>query len=147
MKVDSLDIDIIKLLRDGRNSYRRVAEVLDISENTVRSRVNRLISAGILDITGLVDPEALSSHRVVFIGVKLSTLNLVEKGKEFSKLRGVVSVSVVTGRFDLMLVVLLKEGFDLLEFYTQEVYRLEGVRSVETFVVYKGYDLKVPYIL
>ncbi|HHP7235976.1 MAG TPA: Lrp/AsnC ligand binding domain-containing protein, partial [Desulfobacterales bacterium] len=102
---------------------------------------------GVLEIAGLVNPECLSGHRVVFIGVKLASLNLVEKGKEFSKLRGVVSVSVVTGRFDLILMVLLREGFDLLEFYTREVYRLKDVRSVETFVVYKGYNLKVPYIL
>ncbi len=77
----------------------------------------------------------------------MATMNLVEKGAEFSELKGVVSVSVVTGRFDLMLVVLLKEGFGLLEFYTQEVARIEGVRSVETFVIYKSYNLKVPYIL
>jgi len=147
MIVDDINIKIIKHLRDGRKSYKKIATILEISENTVRSRVTRLIDEGILEITGLVDPEAIGGHRVVFIGVKLSSLNLVEKGKEFSKLKGVVSVSVVTGRFDLMLVVLLKEGFDLLEFYTQEVYKLKGVHSVETFVVYKGYDLKVPYIL
>jgi Lrp/AsnC family transcriptional regulator for asnA, asnC and gidA len=84
---------------------------------------------------------------VVYIGVKLDTSNLVEKGEEFITLKGVVSVSVVTGRFDLMLQVVLKEGFGLLEFYTNEVSRLKGVLSVETFVVYKGYNLKVPYIL
>ena len=95
----------------------------------------------------MVDPEAISGHRIAFVGVKLALLDLVEKGKEFSELRGVVSVSVVTGRFDLIVVVLLKEDFNLLEFYTNEVYKLKGVRSVETFVVYKGYNLKVPYIL
>jgi Lrp/AsnC family transcriptional regulator for asnA, asnC and gidA len=147
MKVDDINIKIIKHLSEGRKSFKKIAKELSITENTVRSRVNRLTNEGILKITGLVDPEAISSHRVVFVGVKLSTFNLVEKGKEFSKLKGVVSVSVVTGRFDLILVVFLKRGFDLLEFYTQEVYRLEGVRSVETFVVYKGYNLKVPYIL
>jgi Lrp/AsnC family transcriptional regulator for asnA, asnC and gidA len=147
MKIDDVAIEIIKHLRDGRKSNRKIAEKLGLSENTVRTRVNSLISEGVMEIRGLVDPEALSGHRVVFIGVKLSSLNLVEKGKEFSKLKGVVSVSVVTGRFDLMVVVLLKEGFDLLEFYTREVYRLKDVRSVETFVVYKGYNLKVPYIL
>ncbi len=62
------------------------------------------------------------------------------------RLRGVVSVRVVTGRFDLIRVVLLEEGFDLLEFYTEEVSRLEGVQSLETFVVYKSYNLKIPYI-
>ena len=147
MKIDDVTIEIIKHLRDGRKSNRKIAENLGLSENTVRTRVNALISEGVMEICGLVDPEALAGHRVVFIGVKLSSLNLVEKGKEFSKLKGVVSVSVVTGRFDLMVVVLLKEGFDLLEFYTREVYRLKDVRSVETFVVYKGYNLKVPYIL
>lgn len=147
MKVDDINIEIIKHLRDGRKSLKKIAEILSITENTVRSRVNKLTNEGVLEITGLVDPEAMTDHRVVFVGVKLSTFNLVEKGKEFSKLKGVVSVSVVTGRFDLILVVLLKKGFDLLEFYTQEVYQLEGVRSVETFVVYKEYNLKVPYIL
>lgn len=147
MKIDDINIEIIKHLKDGRKSYKTIAQKLGISENTVRTRVSKLMQEGILEISGLVDPEAISGHRVVFVGVKLSTLNLIDKGKEFSKLRGVVSVSVVTGRFDLMLVVLLREGFNLLEFYTQEVYRLKGVRSVETFVVYKGYNLKVPYIL
>jgi len=81
------------------------------------------------------------------VGVKLQSMDLIKKGEEFSKLRGVVSVSVVTGRFDLILLVLLKEGFGLLEFYTDEVAKVKGVQSVETFVVYKSYNLKVPYIL
>lgn len=147
MKIDAMHIEIIKHLRDGRKSYKEIARVLGIAENTVRSRVRKLMQEGILEVGGLVDPEGIAGHRVVFVGVKLATLNLVEKGKEFSKLRGVISVSVVTGRYDLMLMVLLRDGFDLLEFYTQEVYQLKSVRSVETFVVYKGYNLKVPYIL
>ena len=147
MKIDETNIKIIKYLRNGRESYRNIADELGITENTVRSRVNKLIEEGILDIAGVVDPEAVSGHRVAYVGVKLATLDLVGKGKEFSELRGVVSVSVVTGRFDLIVMILLKEGFNLLEFYTNEVYKLKDVRSVETFVVYKGYNLKVPYIL
>ncbi len=147
MKIDQMNITIIKHLRDGRKSYKKIADELGITENTVRSRVVKLIDEGVLEISGHVDPESLAGHRLVIVGVKLGTLNLVKKAEEFSKLKGVVSVSVVTGRYDLILVVLLKEGFDLLQFYTEEVYRLKDVRSVETFVVYKGYNLKVPYIL
>lgn len=58
-----------------------------------------------------------------------------------------VSVAVVTGRYDLILTVLLRDDFGLLEFYTQEVDRVEDVATAETFVVYKGYNLEVPYIL
>ena len=94
-----------------------------------------------------MDPEAVSGHRIVIVGVKLKTMDLVKKGEEFSKLKGVISVSVVTGRFDLILTVLLKTGFGLLEFYTQEVSKLKDVQSVETFVVYKSYNLKIPYVI
>jgi Lrp/AsnC family transcriptional regulator, regulator for asnA, asnC and gidA len=147
LKMDETNLSIVKRLRQGRKSFKDVAVELSLSENTVRARVNRLVEQGILEITGLVDPQALSGHRIVMVGVKLQTMDLIKKGEEFSKLRGVVSVSVVTGRYDLILLVFFKEGFDLLEFYTEEVAKIKDVQSVETFVVYKAYNLKVPYIL
>ena len=147
MNIDKINLALIKHLRDGRKSYKKIANEISVSENTVRTRVNKLIKEGILEITGLVDAEAMSDHRVVIVGVKLATMELVKKGEEFSRLKGVITVTVVTGRFDLILVVLLKPGFGLLEFYTEEVSKLSEVQSVETFVVYKSYNLKVPYIL
>jgi Lrp/AsnC family transcriptional regulator for asnA, asnC and gidA len=146
MNIDKINLSIIKHLRDGRKSYKKIADELSLSENTVRTRVNKLIEEGVLEITGLVDAEAVSDHRVIIVGVKLATMELVKKGEEFSRLKGVIAVNVVTGRFDLILIVLLKPGFGLLEFYTEEVSRLSSVQSVETFVVYKSYNLKVPYI-
>ena len=147
MNIDKTNLAIIKHLRNGRKSYQKIARDLAVSENTVRTRVQKLIEEGILDIKGVVDPESMDGHRVVIVGVKLQSMDLVNKGKEFSNLKGVVSVSVVTGRFDLIIVVLLKSGFGLLEFYTEEVSRITDVQSVETFVVYKSYNLKVPYVL
>lgn len=147
MKIDKTHIAIIRHLRDGRKSFKKIAQELNLSENTVRARVNKLVEEGILDISGVVNPDAIPRHRVVMVGVKLKTMDLVNKGEEFSRLPGVVSVSVVTGRFDLILIVMLKERYDLLEFYTEAVSRIEDVQSVETFVVYKSYNLKVPYIL
>ena len=147
MKIDSTDVAIIKHLRDGRKSYNRIAKALSLSENTVRARVNKLSEEGVLDILGLVDPEAIPGHQVAMVGVKLNSMNLIQKGEEFSRLKGVLSVSVVTGRFDLFLMVLLNDEFGLLDFNNAEVSRIKDVQSVETFVVYKGYNLKVPYIL
>ncbi|MBW2433210.1 MAG: Lrp/AsnC family transcriptional regulator [Deltaproteobacteria bacterium] len=147
MNIDKTNLAIIKHLRNGRKSYQKIARELALSENTVRARVQKLMEEGILDINGVINPESMDGHRVVIVGVKLQIMDLVSKGKEFSNLKGVVSVSVVTGRFDLILMVLLKPGFGLLEFYTEEVSRIKDVQSVETFVVYKSYNLKVPYVL
>ena len=147
MKMTGTNIEIIKHLKEGRKSFNAIAADLSLSENTVRSRVAKMIEEGILDISALVNPEAIPGHRLVLVGVKLDTMDLVKKGEEFSRLRGVISVCVVTGRFDLIVSVLLKEDFGLLEFYTNEVSRIKDVQSVETFVVYKGYNAKIPYVL
>lgn len=147
MKIDKINIQIIKELRQGRKSFKQIADKLAITENTVRSRVTKLTEQGILDICGLVDPSFIPGHRTVIIGIKLKEMNLVEKGEEISKLRGVISVSVVTGRFDLIALVLFKQGFGLLEFYTDEIAKVQGITSVETFVIYKSYNLMVPYVL
>ncbi len=147
MKIDETNLSIIKELHDGRKPFREIADKLGLAENTVRSRVSRLQEEGALEIQGLTDAGVLPGHRLVMVGVKLATMELVNKGEEFSRLRGVVSVGVVTGRYDLILIVLLNDEFDLLQFYTKEVTQISDVQSVETFVVYKGFNLKVPYIL
>jgi Lrp/AsnC family transcriptional regulator for asnA, asnC and gidA len=54
---------------------------------------------------------------------------------------------VVTGRFDIILHVLFNEEFRLLDFISEEVSKISEVQSVETFVVYKGYNQMVPYLL
>jgi len=146
MKIDENTIAIIRHLRNGRKSFKKIAESLSLSENTIRTRVKKMIDEGILQITGLVDPEQVPRLRPVIIGVKLRTTDMFKKGKEFQQLRGVVSVSVVTGRYDLMLLVLLTRDYGLQEFYAEEVSKIDDVRSLETFVVYKSYNLKVPYI-
>jgi Lrp/AsnC family transcriptional regulator for asnA, asnC and gidA len=147
MKIDEINLSIIKHLRDGRKSFKAIADDLGVTENTIRTRVNKMRQEGVLDIVGLLDPEVVSRHRVVLVGVKLNNMSLVQRGEAFSKLKGVVSVAVVTGRFDLMVTILLREGFGLLEFYTDEMSRIEGIQSVESFVVYKSFNLKVPYVL
>jgi len=142
--MDGIDINIIKELEDGRLSFKTVADRLGLAEGTVRNRVRKLRDQGIFDITGVVDPEALPDQSVVLIGVRVADMDLVAKAEEISKLRGVISVCVVTGRFDLIVTVMLEKEFTILRFYTEEAIKVKNIRSVETFVVYKSFNLKVP---
>jgi Lrp/AsnC family transcriptional regulator for asnA, asnC and gidA len=145
MNMDEISLQIIKHLRDGRKSFGEIGKNLSITTNTVRARVKKLMKKGVLETIGSIDPEKIDNHFLVIVGVRLKTMRLVDKGEEFSKLKGVISVAVVTGRFDLILTVLLNNKFGLHEFYTQEVSKIEDVMSTETFVVYRNYNWKVPY--
>jgi Lrp/AsnC family transcriptional regulator for asnA, asnC and gidA len=144
MQIDATNLAIINHLKDGRASFKKIAEDLSLAEGTVRSRVKKLTDEGVLSISGLVNPEALPDQQIVMVGVRVKGMDLVTKGEEFSRLRSVISVCVVTGQFDLIVTAMLSKDFGLLEFFTQEVATIDNVRSVETFVVYKSFNLKVP---
>ncbi len=149
MKLDDTNKAIIKELKNGRKAFSCIAEKIGITENTVRSRVNKLVEEGVLQISGLVDPQCIPDMQVVMMGVKLSTLNLEDKAKEMLKLKGVISVVVVTGRYDLIVQLATSSQDDqsLLNFFKNELSKVKGVADVETFVVYQSHNYRIPYIL
>ncbi|CAG35031.1 Lrp/AsnC family transcriptional regulator [Desulfotalea psychrophila] len=142
MKLDKINIAILEHLRDGRMAYKKIAENLSVAEGTIRSRVKKMQDEGVLQITGLIDPDLMPEQSVIMVGVRVKDMNLVKKGEEFSRLRGVISVCVVTGRYDLILTVALTSGFSMLEFYNDEVCTIDNVGEVETFVVYKSFNVE-----
>ncbi len=147
MDIDETNIAILRHLKDGRKSYKLIAEALSLTENTIRSRVNKLIDEDILKFSGSVQINALAGHNLLYLGIKLKSMDLQQKAMEFSNLKGVISSGIVTGRYDIILQVLLGRDYSLLEFITEQVAKIEDVQTVESFIVYKGYNLKVPYIL
>lgn len=147
MDIDETNIAILRHLKDGRKPYRLIAEELSLTENTIRSRVNKLIDEGILKFSGTVQVDALPGHSLLYLGVKLKSMELQQRAQDFSRLKGVISAGIVTGRYDIILQVLLGHDYSLLEFITDQVARITDVQSVESFIVYQGYNLHVPYIL
>lgn len=149
IKMDDTNKAIIKQLCDGRKPFSAIADELNITENTVRARVNKLIEEGVLQISGLVNPESIPGLQVVMMGVKLKTMDLEKKALEFSKLRGVISAAVVTGRYDLIVQLVLSEdeNLSLLDFFKKELDKIDEVAEVETFVVYQSHNFRIPYIL
>ena len=147
MVIDEINKKIIRVLRDGRKPFGDIAKKLGLTPNTVRGRVRKLIGKKAFDIVGVIDPDKMTGHFVTIVGIRFKILNLLKKAEEFSKLKGVISVSIVTGQFDFILTVLLNNEFGLLDFQTKELSKISDVISSETFVVYKNFNLRVPYVL
>lgn len=147
LKLDRLNMRIISHLQEGRKSFKKISLALGVAENTVKARVRKLEEEGILKIAAYITPEAMEGHQIVYIGIKLKNMNYISKGEEISRINRVVSVGVVTGRYDLIATVHLKRDFDLLEFLSKELGLVEGIESIESFIVYKGFEIKVPYII
>jgi len=145
IKLDELNKGILAHLRDGRKSYKKIADDLGVSENTIKARVRKLEAEDVLNVSGFVNPAAIEGHQVIYVGIKLDDLDYVEKGRQISKLRRVVSVGVVTGHYDMIVTVHLDSSFGLLEFLSEELGSIKGIQTTETFVVYKSFNITVPY--
>ncbi len=146
MKLDEMTMALIKQLSDGRKSFKKISLELGIAENTVRSRVTKLQKEGIIKIAARVDPAQVPEYQMLVVGVKLKTMNGIRKGKELIRLRNVVSISAVTGRYDLFMTVVLTKDFGLTEFITEEMDKVKDIQFIETFVVYKSFQLEIPCI-
>jgi Lrp/AsnC family transcriptional regulator for asnA, asnC and gidA len=130
-KVDDLDRAIIEALQEnGRESFRRIAARLEVSEGTVRARYARLVSEGILQVVAVTNPLGLGFDQAL-IGVKTNCPPSAI-ADEISRWPEADYVVVTAGRFDLVVEVVAADRQELLEM-TNRMRELDGVVSTETF--------------
>ena len=147
MNLDPVNIEIMRLLKNGRKSAKAIADEIGVSHNTVRRRIDSLIQNGILEIKGLVATDNLPHHMLAIIGINLRTRNLTKRVREICALEGVISAGVVTGRYDIIALIMLNNENDLLKFHTKQMPNIKDITFTETFVMYKNENWKVPYVL
>jgi Lrp/AsnC family transcriptional regulator for asnA, asnC and gidA len=130
-RVDDLDRKIIEALQEnGRESFRRIAARLGVSEGTVRARYARLTSEGILQVVAVTNPLGLGFDQAL-VGVKTSGAP-DELADELSRWPEADYVVVTAGQFDLVVEVVAADRRELLDL-TNRMRALDGVVSTEIF--------------
>lgn len=140
-ELDARDWAIVELLRAGTISNSAIAKKLDVSEGMIRSRMKRLRERGIISLRGLINPDILANRQIVWLGANVAESRLLDKkAEEIADLENVLSVSIVSGRFDLIIELLLDTHRGLVDFLINELSRVEGITSTESFVTLKTYS-------
>ncbi len=130
-RVDELDRRIIEALQEnGRESFRRIAAQLGVSEATVRARYARLTSEGILQVVAVTNPLGLGFDQAL-IGAKTSGAPDAV-ADEIAKWPEADYVVVTAGQFDLVVEVVTADRRELLDL-TNRMRALDGVVTTETF--------------
>jgi Lrp/AsnC family transcriptional regulator for asnA, asnC and gidA len=142
--LDATDRRLSKLLSvDAQRSVNQLADTLQLSAPTVRARLRTLIKNNTLKVVGMLNlaerPELIGA----IVGISANARgNLDALAKKIAELPFVSSVSIVTGRFDLIVEVLVEGDIqDLYRFTSEQLPRVAepGVVSrSETFVVMKS---------
>lgn len=140
-ELDDFDRKLIRVLtQDGRIPAGKAAQSLRVTPPTVRARLEALVRTGVLRIAALLDLSRTSQFSTAFIGISLERhQQLDRKLEQISNLRQVHWAAAVTGRFDLIVEIILETGMsDLYRFQTEDLPRVGGIRSSESFMVMKA---------
>ncbi len=138
--VTDTDRAIIRLLQqNARISYAELSRATGIPESTVRRRMDRLQHRGVIEFAMLADPSRLGYDLRAMIGLKVELRQLEEIAETLRGMNEVTFAAFLTGNFDIMVQVVVRSQEALVEFLTQRLAPIAGVRSSETFVM--------PYII
>ena len=149
--LDRMDIDILRLLQNNaRLSVKEVAAAIGLAPSSAHERIRRLRDNGVLRGTHAeVDPKAL--------GIELEALFMIELSKhergtidEF--LDGIVKIPevreafLVTGRYDLVVHVMVAGTKHLKNLALDQFTNRPGVTRIETSIIFDArhrYELPV----
>jgi Lrp/AsnC family transcriptional regulator for asnA, asnC and gidA len=141
LNLDHLDKNLIRLLKqDGRVTTAHIANTLEVTTPTVRSRMKALVKAGILRVAGLVNLSAVSELTTALIGINIESRGQLSiQLEKLTSLEPVHWAAVVTGRFDVIAEVIVRDGMEgLYRFTSVELPTIGRVTHCETFVVMRS---------
>ena len=138
---DEMNQQIVRLLQeDGRRPFNEIAAALNVSEGTIRNRVNGMRQAGHMNIVAIVDPGAVEYKTDAIICVRVSaTSTPTAVADRFGQLDEVVYILWVSGRFDLMIEMVTDEQDGLAKFLEDRVHNQPDIADAETMMGLKNF--------
>jgi Lrp/AsnC family transcriptional regulator for asnA, asnC and gidA len=133
--LDETDLKILEILRrDGRATFAEIAAQLKVSPGMIRQRYNHLVNQGFLKVVAITNPVHRGIKTMALIGVRTDGNQMLKVADKIAKLKEVVYLVVLSGRYDIMIEVFCRDHEDLLNFVTEKLYAIDGVRETETFM-------------
>jgi Lrp/AsnC family transcriptional regulator for asnA, asnC and gidA len=137
-KLDDIDRHIINALRgDGRVAFAQLAEQLNVSPGMIRQRYNRLVDLGYLKVVAVTNPLMMGKRTMTMIGIRTDGRKMMDVANKIAKFDEVVYIVATSGRYDLMLEVFCRDHEDMLNFMTEKLAKVDGVRETESFIYLK----------
>ncbi|MDN2499240.1 Lrp/AsnC family transcriptional regulator [Nocardia nova] len=130
-ELDDLDRALVARLRiDGRESSRSLAAALSVNEVTVAGRLRRLEEAGIMRVVAVTDMRLFGHREFAMTLVQVSGRSPYRIAAELAALPESVSVTICTGRCDIIVPILGRDHRHLGELLDTVLPGIDGVDDV-----------------
>lgn len=140
LKIDKFDKKILRILqKNGKISNTNLAEEIGLTAPATLERVKKLQKNGfIVGYKAILDKKKLGKGLTCFIALNLehhknpNPDHLIEK--HLKKLNEIEEIHLVTGRYDYLIKVNLRDVDELKDFLFEKLTKIEFINKVETFL-------------
>ncbi|MCG2871135.1 MAG: Lrp/AsnC family transcriptional regulator [Sulfolobales archaeon] len=134
--LDRLDKEILEILQeDGRISYSKIAQMLNMSESTIHMRIKRLRELGILrGFYADIDMEKIGLKVLAFVQLKADPKKYEQVLNVLKEMKEVAEIYDVTGEYYALVKVVVPSNEDLAK-VLDDIGKLDGVTDTYTMIV------------
>ena len=135
--VDTIDRTIVELLiEDGRMSSADIARRMgDITERSVRYRLERLVNTGVIRVSAVASPAALGYPVLADVFIEVEPGQIMTVARKMAEFDCVTYVACSTGASDLSIQIVAPDNPGLYRFVTEVVANVAGVRKTTTVLL------------
>ncbi len=149
LRFDELDMKLIQeLTKDGSISVPNLSKKLGINASVLYSRIKRLMKKKLIKkFTIVIDDALLGIGVKALVGVNRDPKLKDSIHKQLMETSEVVSISEVTGRFDMIVRVYADNLESLHTAVIEKVGKIDGIQNTETFVELQKTDKDPNYLI
>jgi len=138
---------LFELSKDGSISVPTLSKKLGVNASVLYSRIKRLERKKLIKkFTIEIDDSLLGIGVKASVGINRDPKFKIQIHKELLEIAEVVSVTEVTGRFDIMIRVYAKDLEDLHTVVIEKIGKIEGIQNTEAFVELQKTDKEPAYL-
>lgn len=139
---------LFELTLDGSISVPALSKKLGINASVLYSRIKRLMKKKLIKkFTIEIDDSLLGIGVKASVGINRDPKLKDSIHKKFIDITEVVSISEVTGRFDIIIQVYAKNLEALHSIVIEKIGKIEGIQNTETFVELQKTDKNPVYLI
>lgn len=129
--VDDIDRSIVAQLRiNGRATNLQIAEKLDLTAATVSTRIRRMEDADKLRVVAVSDFAAHGYNVLLELAIEVDGRAASEVVAELAEFEEVFAAHLVTGRYDIDMLVVLRGIDELPGLLFEKFSKVRGIRSM-----------------
>lgn len=134
--LDDVDRAIVSQLRaNGRATNQQIAETLGLTAATVSSRIRRMEDANKLRVVAVSDFSAHGYNVLMEVAIEVDGRPASDVAVELAELPEVFAAHLVTGRYDIDILVALHDLDELPDLLFGKISAVRGIRSVVPAIV------------